>query len=218
MIKIAVIGPIGTGKSSFIDTFSKYYLSIQTENNIIRFGEPTVENEELAKLLRKFYDAPELWTYPLEISISAAFEVLFASIKELEKDPENQDTILLVDTPYSHFIFSSIFEKGGRLTSDEKRVILSINKIFDFDYVIILNESADTIVSRIQKRRGDAEVSPFHKKYTEEHIQNYELFLPEYLSVYFPKAKQIVLENMHELGTEEYENEVKEVVNIFLKE
>lgn len=212
MIKIAVIGPIGIGKTSFINTFSKQFLNYQDTMGIINFEEPAINNQDINTILKKFYKDNVKWAYPLEVNIAAAFEAIFTEIKEIEEDKEKYNNIIIVDTPFSPFIFSSIFEKNGRLTAKEKEIILSITKPFDFDYLFILKETAETIISRIKKRNRDFEISDEHKAYTEEHIRDYEFFLNDYLNRYFLHAKHIILKDMADAGTKEYEEEVLKIV------
>lgn len=200
MIRVGIIGTIGVGKSSFID-YLKATL-IEKNKKVISFGEPSIIHGNINHMLGRFYKNTARWAYPLQLGISAAHEAIYTEISELESEKADYD-IAIVDAPYSSYIYCNIHKKNGRLTEEERVAIDNISKDFYFDYIILLEESADETIKRIKKRsRKEEKLDDLSYMY--EHIEDFKLFRQGYLNEYFANSTFIHLKDMPYIGGEEY--------------
>jgi deoxyadenosine/deoxycytidine kinase len=209
MKKIGIIGPLGVGKSSLIKRIEK---SIIDSNKKLKvFGEPAMIEPTINKILEKFYKDTHTWAYPLEISAAAGHEAIYTEIKELEKN--NEYDCVIVDTPSSSFIYSRIFVKNGIFSDNERKIVDSMFSGFRFDFIVLLNETAEETIRRIMERHRNMELNNFD--YIHKHVSDYNLFSEEYISTLFPTAEVIRLNNLPDLDTEEYNQLVASIIEKF---
>lgn len=211
MKRIGVIGTIGVGKSTFLEE-----LSASLRNNgeqVITFGEPSIIHGNLNGILKKFYKDTYRWGYPLQSGISAAHEAIFAEILE-EETKQSGYTTAVVDAPFSSFIYCNIHAKAGRLSEEERDAIINLSRPFEFDYIILLEESADNTIERIQARSRTGELDDLSYMY--EHIEDFKLFRKGYLDKYFSKSKFIHLKGVPDLKSLEYKELIMAVTDTII--
>jgi len=205
-INVAIIGTIGVGKSTFVK-----HLSEEAERrgvDLLVDLEPSVTIQSINDILERFYKDMEPWAYPLQLSIAAANEVQLQEAKGRDYD------VMLFDSPYSAFEYCRIHAKHGRITDEEKNAIDAISRPFPFDYVILIKETKEKSIERIKRRNGavekksnalaQADVPIKDFDYVEEHMKDYNRYLPEYLDKKFPKAERIEINGLPEEKTPEY--------------
>lgn len=215
MKNIAVIGPIGCGKSTFIFALKQKFKELYPNLSIRVEQEPSISVPYLNEVLKKFYENKNGWAYPLQLEISAINEIQFQNLRESNYD------ILLFDSPFSSFEYCNINKKSGRITEEERKNIDNISRPFNFDYVIIVKENLETTIKRVQGRNIDARAGSLSLaqedvpiddlSYLEDHIKEYGSFEEEYLKKYFPNAQKIVLEHIPEKTNKSYEKLLRNI-------
>jgi len=215
MIRIGIIGTIGVGKSTFIERLSNALFDKDILNKT--FGEPSIIHGNLNEILRKFYLDTSRWAYPLQLGISAAHDAIFTEIKELE-EKKSQYSVAIVDAPFSSFVYCNIHTKAGRITEGEREAIDCVSRPFHFDFVILLEETAEETINRIRKRsRSEEKLDDFSYMY--EHIEDFKLFRDDYLKKYFPNSQYIHLQEMPNIYSKDYEEIINNIIEkIILKE
>jgi len=209
---VAVIGTIGCGKSTLINQLVKKIQSLGVQPNyVFNITEPSVTKIDLKEVLEKFYKAPDNWAYSLQLGVSSAQEIFFNELREL---PQYNDSIIFFDAPYSSFMYCNIHVKAGRMTEDEKNAIINISRPFPFDYVILVEESADETIKRIMKRNRGIELNDL--SYMHEHISDYKLFQEDYIKKFFKKAEIIRLSNLPDVHSNEYQKIVQNIAEKML--
>jgi len=213
MIRVGIIGTIGVGKTSFIE-YLKNAL-VERNKRVISFGEPSIIHGNINRILGKFYKDTNRWAYSLQLGISAAHEAIFTEIEETE-EKENDYDVAIVDAPYSSYIYCNIHKKNGRLTEEERVNIDNVSRDFHFDYIILLEESADETIRRIKKRsRKEEKLDDLSYMY--EHIEDFKLFRKGYLDKYFSDSEYIHLKDMPEIGGEQYKEIIDSLANTIVK-
>lgn len=197
-LSIAVIGTIGVGKSTFIERLKQSFLVDETiPNEVIVIGEPSVSIDFLKDTLKRFYRDTKNWAYPLQLGVSAAQEIHFQQMRSGEYD------VAIMDAPFSSFVYCKIHQKYGRITEAERQIIEDASRPFPFDYLIVIEETAETTIERIVKRNRSIELNDL--MYLHEHIREYKEFRGEYIQKYFPGAKLISLTNLPDDSSPEYQ-------------
>jgi deoxyadenosine/deoxycytidine kinase len=210
-ISIAIIGTIGVGKSTFIERLKQSFLTDEViPNEVITIGEPSVSIDFLKDTLKKFYKDTKAWAYPLQLGVSSAQEIHFQNMRASNYD------IAIMDAPYSSFMYCKIHEKAGRLTEEERQLIESISRPFPFDYIILIEETAETTIERIWKRNRSIELNDL--LYLHEHINDYKQFQGEYINKYFSGAELITLSTLPDDSSADYETLINNVKNKILGE
>ena len=208
-INIGVIGSIGVGKSTFIKKLSEAFQSESFPIEIKTIGEPSVSIDFIKDTLKKFYKDTAGWAYPLQASVSAAQEIHYQDLRDAKYD------IAIMDAPYSSFMYCNIHTAAGRMTEEERINIDNISRPFPFDFIIIIEETAEVTIDRIMKRNRSVELSDL--LYLHEHISEYRRFRDEYIEKYFPGATQILLKDLPDIDTQEYMDIIQDVKMKVLK-
>jgi deoxyadenosine/deoxycytidine kinase len=210
-ISIAIIGTIGVGKSTFIERLKQAFLTDEViPNEVITIGEPSVSIDFLKDTLKKFYKDTKAWAYPLQLGVSSAQEIHFQNMRLSNYD------IAIMDAPYSSFMYCKIHEKAGRLSEQERQLIESVSRPFPFDYIILIEETAETTIERIWKRNRSIELNDL--LYLHEHINDYKQFQGEYINKYFSGAELITLSSLPDDSSADYEELINNVKNKILGE
>lgn len=205
MLKVGIVGPLGVGKTSFISRLEQELKNIGTT---IVFGEPSMTEPTINKILVKFYADTKTWAYPLEVAIASAHEAMYEEINKIEQDKKID--YVLIDTPSSAFIYSRIFFKNGLFDQFELAVVDSIFRKFNFDFIIVIEETAEETIRRILLRHRNMEISNFD--YIRQHVQDYQEFVGVYLKERFPEAEVIYLKDLPELESNDYKELLEEVI------
>jgi deoxyadenosine/deoxycytidine kinase len=205
-ISIAIIGTIGVGKSTFIERLRRSFLEDEViPNEVVAIGEPSVSIDFLKDTLKRFYKDTKAWAYPLQLGVSAAQEIHFQQLRSSDYD------VAIMDAPYSSYIYCKIHEKAGRITETERQLIDDVSRPFPFDYVILVEETAETTIERIMKRNRTIELTDL--LYLHEHIRDYKEFQDGYIQKYFPGAQLIKVSNLPDDSSEEYQELINNTRN-----
>jgi deoxyadenosine/deoxycytidine kinase len=208
-ISIAIIGTIGVGKSTFIERLKESFQDESFPDEILAVGEPSVSIDFLKDTLKKFYKETKQWAYPLQLGVSAAQEIHFQNLRASDYD------IAIMDAPYSSYMYCKIHEKAGRLTEKEIQIIDGVSRPFPFDYIIIIEETADITIDRIMKRNRSIELTDL--LYLHEHIRDYSEFREEYIQKYFSGAEQILLKGLPDDRSDQYQDIIEDVKRQILR-
>jgi deoxyadenosine/deoxycytidine kinase len=209
---VAVIGTIGCGKSTLINQLVKKVQALGVQPNyVFNITEPSVTKIDLKEVLERFYKAPEKWAYALQLGVTSAQEIFFNELREL---PEYDDSIIFFDAPYSSFMYCNIHVKAGRMTKEQKDAIVSVSRPFPFDYLILVEETADETIKRILKRNRGIELGDL--SYMHEHISDYRLFQEDYIKKFFSNAEVIRLTNLPDVHSNEYQKIVQDIAEKLL--
>ena len=209
MNKVAIIGSIGVGKSTFLEKLSKRLKQLKENQEVKIYGEPSIIHGNLNDiLLNKFYHNTEVWAYPLQSGISAAHEAIFTEIKQ--KEEKGSDSIFMVDAPFSSYIYCRIHRDAGRMTQEEvERIDNIIRPGFEFDLLIILKELPEITIQRIVKRSRGSEVSDFD--YIHEHIAQYYLHMDSYIEKYMGNTEIVEIDRIPDFNEQEYTDIINKI-------
>lgn len=197
-ISVAVIGTIGVGKSTFIERLRQSFLADETiPNEVVVIGEPSVSIDFLKDTLKRFYRDTRNWAYPLQLGVTAAQEIHFQQLRTTDYD------VAIMDAPYSSYVYCKIHEKAGRITEAERKIIDDASRPFPFDYLVVIEETAETTIERIMKRNRSIELNDL--LYLHEHIRDYKEFQGGYISKYFPGSTVISVSNLPDDSSPEYQ-------------
>jgi deoxyadenosine/deoxycytidine kinase len=213
MKRIGVIGTIGVGKSTFLEKLSEKFNKLGELT--ITYGEPSIIHGDLNDILRKFYKNTKRWAYSLQSGVSAAHDGIYTDIRELEEDG-SEYRVAIVDAPYSSFIYCNIHAKAGRITEEERIAIDNLSRPFYFDYIILLEESADETIERIMHRNRNLELGDLSYMY--EHIEDFKLFRKQYLERYFPDSKFIHLKGLPDLSSPNYNELINNIATMIMQD
>jgi deoxyadenosine/deoxycytidine kinase len=208
-LSIAIIGTIGVGKSTFIEKLKESFQDESFPDEILTIGEPSVSIDFLKDTLKKFYKDTNKWAYPLQLGVSAAQEIHFQSMRVADYD------IAIMDAPYSSYMYCKIHQKAGRLTEDEVKIIDSVSRPFPFDFLVIIEETADVTIDRIMKRNRSIELTDL--LYLHEHIRDYSEFREGYIQKYFSGAEVITLKGLPNDKSDEYQDIIEDVKRQILR-
>ena len=225
-INIAVIGPIGVGKSTFIEKLKTYFTN--SNYNVIVVNEPSVSILPVNQLLERLYEDVSKWAYPLQAAISASHEAEFEMVKETSYD------ISIFDMPYSSFLYCNIHHRHKRMSKKEKDSIIEISRPFPFDYLISLNAEPEDIIERVKQRNlkcrkrskknttvlkdnsenFDLEIKDY--SYLEEHIEDFDYFKEAWIDRFFKKSKLYNIA-LDDLSSKKYNEKVEYIGDIILE-
>jgi len=203
-ISVAIIGTIGVGKSTFIERLKEKLTSSVFPTEVLTMGEPSVTIDFVKEALKRFYKDTKSWAYPLQLGVSAAQEINHQILKETNYD------VALVDAPYSSYMYCNIHTKAGRMTEAEKDIILRSSRPYPFDFLILIEETADVTIDRIMKRNRSIELNDL--LYLHEHIKEYKLFQEDYIREFFSGAEVVRLSSLPDDNSKEYEDMLDELV------
>ena len=185
-INITINGPIGSGKTTLMHSIAKRLE--EDSKNIILKNEPSVSIPYIVNLLRDFYRDENKYAYPLQLAIGAAQEAIMTELSEKEYD------YAIVDAAASTSIYAYSHLKNKRINLDQYETLESINKNFNFNFLIWINSETERLIRNITIRNKDiiknenilgVEISNF--SYIEQQLQDFE----QYKHVYFQKFKAL---------------------------
>lgn len=216
-INIAVIGPIGVGKTTFIKRLKE--VLEKASFKVLVVNEPSVSILPVNQLLERLYENIKKWAYPLQASISASHEAEFESIKDEDYD------FSIFDMPYSSYMYCHIHQKNKRMTKKEMNNIINISRKFDFDFLISLSGDEEAIIKRVKNRNNSSSPKTAEKadnltindfSYLHEHLKDFQKFKKGWKKKFFKDSKnvEIVLEDKN---TERYNKQLDSVAEIIKK-
>lgn len=210
MVKIGVMGTIGVGKSTFIEALISKLHEMKVKTHL--YLEPAMEDPDTHQILLKFYTNTKAWGYALEEAITKVHNRYYQEINMIVESGE--EGVVILDGPSNGDIFSRIFCKNGLISDDERDRILAMFVPFELDILIYLKESADETIRRIKTRDRTMETSNLN--YIYDHVRDYEIMVPIFLKERFPTAKVLVLENMPDVKTSDYDEFIKALANVLV--
>lgn len=218
-LNIAVLGTIGVGKTTLLNKLAEKLRWFS--KNVIIQPEPSVTIPFINEVLKKFYDDNAGWSFPLQLSISAAQEAYMQMLRESDYDYS------LFDAPYSSDIYSYSHAKRGRMRIEDHHALVSVGRPFKFDVIIKICEDKHTTISRISKRNKrveEGDMDPDKKdvsiddfSYLDSHIEDFTEYFPIYINkfkCYNPDALIIELNHIPDLESPEYD---ELITKIYLK-
>ena len=221
-INIAILGSIGVGKTTLLEQIETRLKNIS--DNVLIQPEPSVTIPFVNEVLKKFYNDNSGWSFPLQLSISAAQEAYMQELREADYD------YALFDAPYSSDIYGYSHAKRGRMSIEDFHALVSIGRPFKFDVVIQISEDKETTISRISKRNRrveEGDMDPDKKdlsindfSYLDSHIEDFSEYFPVYINkfkCYNPDAKIIKITHVPELGSSEYDDLLDAILSEILK-
>jgi len=206
-MRVAIIGPIGIGKSTFVNNLTNLVNDDGLDFKFI--NEPLSEFEDT---LKKFYDDKVKWSYPIQCEVAINYEKIHV---------ENINNDIIVDSSYSHLVYSRILHNEGYLTDQELYNVSNIARSIKYDILIILVQTADIIKSRIVSRSRDYETD---LDYMNNHVNSYYSELYNVLNddeydVFSDATKiEIVLPDMEDTEVDISYNDILDNVATLIKE
>jgi len=178
-MRIGIIGPIGSGKSTLVHLLSSYY-------NVPMVKEP-VENSPFLPL---FYADKKRFAL---VSQSAFYSELFLSLWKTKDEP----FVICDSTMFSNLVFAELLKMEGMMTDEEVELTYKIadahmKLIPDLDIHIVLVRNEESLFDNIRKRSRTLEKNQFN--YLKFHFENYSKVLEKVFKKYkVPKEKILYL-------------------------
>lgn len=221
-INIAILGSIGVGKTTLMKNIENKLRDLSEV--VIVQPEPSVTIPFINDVLKKFYNDNSSWSFPLQLSISAAQEAYMQTLRESEYD------FSLFDAPYSSDIYGYSHAKRGRMRLEDFHALVAIGRPFKFDVVVQICEDKNTTISRISKRNKrveEGDMDPDRKdvsiedySYLDSHIEDFNEYFPIYINKfkgYNPDVKIIKLDHIPDIDDPEYEEIIDMIISESLK-
>lgn len=153
-MRIAILGPIGSGKSTFGKHLARYI-------NHTYVPEPIVGISHMEGLLKNFYKDPKTWARVLQLSIALEYEKIHILVSPNA----------VVDSPYSYMIFGKLHLEDGNITKGGYATLQKIKTDVHYDKLIIIDETPDVIQERVKSRNRKYEVTSLD--YIESNAKRY---------------------------------------------
>ncbi len=183
---IAIEGNIGAGKTSLARILSTVY---NAELALEEFADNS--------FLGKFYQNPERWAFPLELSFLAE---RYQQLKQKQDEREVSNGTLVTDYLFEKsLLFAKVNLADNELELFKRFYSLMKPNLKSPDLVIYLSRSTDALVNNIRKRGRDFE-KEISSEYLSKVTAQYEAHLkPEKsLPVLFIKSDQLDFVNRNE--------------------
>lgn len=219
---IAILGSIGVGKTTLMNNIERKLREIS--NRVLVQPEPSVTIPFVNEVLKKFYNDNSGWSFPLQLSISAAQEAYMQELRESDYD------YALFDAPYSSDIYGYSHAKRGRMRIEDFHALVAIGRPFKFDVVVQICEDKDTTIKRISKRNKrveEGDMDPDKKdvsiddfSYLDAHIEDFSEYFPIYIEkfrAYNPETKVFKISHVPEIESEDYEKLINDIVDLVRK-
>lgn len=156
-MRIGIIGPIGSGKSTLSHLLSSYY-------NVPMVKEPV----ESSPFLPLFYADKKKFSF---ISQCAFYSQLFLSMWETK----DENFLICDSTMFSNLVFTELLKKEGMMTEEEVNLTYKVAEahmslIPDLDLHIVLVRNEDSLFASVKKRsrvleKGQYDYLKFHYQY-----------------------------------------------------
>ena len=151
---IAIEGNIGAGKTSLANIVSTIYNA-----------ELVLEEFAANTFLAQFYQNPERWAFPLELSFLAE---RYQQLKQKQDEQMAKDGMLVTDYLFEKsLLFAQVNLAGNELELFNRFYSLMKPTLKAPDLVIYLARSTDALINNIQKRGRD-----FEKEISIDYLSN----------------------------------------------
>jgi len=178
-LRIGIIGPIGSGKSTLSHLLSSYY-------NVPMVKEPV----EGSPFLPLFYADKKKFSF---ISQCAFYSELFLSLWKTK----DEKFLICDSTMFSNLVFTELLKKEGMMTDEEVELTYKVAEahmklIPDLDIHIVLVRNEESLFDNIRKRSRHLEKDQYD--YLKFHYKNYSTVLESIFKKYnIPKEKILYL-------------------------
>ena len=162
-MRIGIIGPIGSGKSTLSHLLSTYY-------NVSMVKEPV----ESSPFLPLFYADKKKFAL---VSQAAFYSELFLSMWKTK----DEESLICDSTMFSNLVFAELLKKEGMMTDEEVEMTYKIAEAHmkllpDLDIHIVLVRDEDSLFENVRKRsrhleKNQYEYLKFHYKYYSEVLE-----------------------------------------------
>lgn len=198
-MRVGIIGPIGSGKSTLSKLLSKHY-------NVPLIEEPVEKNE----FLPLFYQDKE--TFAL-LSQNAFYSSLFL----LMWKSRNEKSCICDSTLFSNLVFTELLRLEGIMSAYEVALTYAIadehlKRIPDVDIHLVIVREEDQLFDNVRKRGRSIEKD--QHDYLKFHYANYYDVLDRIFKTYkVPKEKILYLKVDDMFRGEEFDRIIKEIEN-----
>ncbi|MDT8336358.1 MAG: deoxynucleoside kinase [Candidatus Izemoplasmatales bacterium] len=178
-MRIGIIGPIGSGKSTLSHLLSSYY-------NVPMVKEPV----EGSPFLPLFYADKKKFSF---ISQCAFYSELFLSLWKTK----DEKFLICDSTMFSNLVFTELLKKEGMMTDEEVELTYKVAEahmklIPDLDIHIVLVRNEESLFDNVRKRSRHLEKNQYD--YLKFHYKNYSTVLESIFKKYnIPKEKILYL-------------------------
>jgi len=196
-MRIGLIGPIGSGKSTLSKLLSEYY-------QVPLIEEPVEKNE----FLPLFYEDKE--TFAL-LSQNAFYSSLFL----LMWKSKHEEACIFDSTLFSNLVFTELLRLEGIMSAYEVALTYAIadehlKRLPDVDIHLVLVNEEDKLFENVKKRGRDIEKG--QREYLEFHYRNYFDVLDRIFKNYQVPKEKILYVKMDDVYVEEEFHRVREII------
>jgi deoxyadenosine/deoxycytidine kinase len=178
-MRIGIIGPIGSGKSTLSHLLSSYY-------NVPMVKEPV----ESSPFLPLFYADKKKYSF---ISQCAFYSELFLSMWHTR----DEEFLICDSTMFSNLVFTELLKKEGMMTDEEVDLTYKVAEahmklVPELDIHIVLVRNEESLFDNVRKRSRHLEKGQYD--YLKFHYKNYSTVLDSIFEKYnIPKEKILYL-------------------------
>ena len=178
-MRIGIIGPIGSGKSTLSHLLSSYY-------NVPMVKEPV----ESSPFLPLFYADKKKFSF---ISQCAFYSELFLSMW----NTRDEKFLICDSTMFSNLVFTELLKKEGMMTDEEVDLTYKVAEahmklVPELDIHIVLVRNEESLFENVRKRSRHLEKGQYD--YLKFHYKNYSKVLDNIFNKYqIPKDKILYL-------------------------
>ncbi|MDY0317480.1 MAG: deoxynucleoside kinase [Candidatus Izemoplasmatales bacterium] len=178
-MRIGIIGPIGSGKSTLSHLLSSYY-------NVPMVKEPV----ESSPFLPLFYADKKKFSF---ISQCAFYSELFLSMW----NTKDEKFLICDSTMFSNLVFTELLKKEGMMTDEEVNLTYKVAEahmklVPELDIHIVLVRNEESLFENVRKRSRHLEKGQYD--YLKFHYKNYSTVLDNIFNKYqIPKDKILYL-------------------------
>lgn len=178
-MRIGIIGPIGSGKSTLSHLLSSYY-------SVPMVKEPV----ESSPFLPLFYADKKKYSF---ISQCAFYSELFLSMWHTR----DEEFLICDSTMFSNLVFTELLKKEGMMTDEEVDLTYKVAEahmklVPELDIHIVLVRNEESLFDNVRKRSRHLEKGQYD--YLKFHYKNYSMVLDSIFERYnIPKEKILYL-------------------------